>query len=443
MKAYLDLDREELKQLHEELLEEYDAWKEMGLSLNMARGKPSDEQLQISKGMMTILGDVDLVAEDGTDVRNYGVLDGIPEAKRLMGDLMGVKASQTIIFGNSSLNAMYDTVARAYMFGIMGSIPWCRLDHVRFLCPVPGYDRHFGIISQFGFEMIPIPMNDDGPDMDLVEKYVNHDPYVKGIWCVPLYSNPTGIVYSDETVRRFARLKPAAKDFRIFWDNAYAIHHLYPGKEMKLLNIMDECEKAGNPDIVYQFASTSKITFPGSGIAAISASENNIKDILSHLIWQTIGYDKINQFRHVRFFGDIEGMRRHMERHADILRPKFDGILNLFDQELKDLGIAEWTRPYGGYFISFNAMEGCAKKIVSRCREAGVVMTAAGATFPGGVDPKDSNIRIAPSFPPLDEILTAAKLFITCVKLVTVEKLLEEQEEIRTDVLKKPLETSA
>ena len=427
MRAYQDLNREELLALREELTKEYDAWKEKDLSLNMARGKPADAQLELSKGMMTVLGDVDLIAEDGTDVRNYGVLDGIPEAKRLMGDLMGVKPSQTIIFGNSSLNTMYDTVARAYMFGIMGSAPWSKLDHVKFLCPVPGYDRHFGITAQFGFEMIPIPMNEDGPDMDLVENYVNHDPYVKGIWCVPMYSNPSGIVYSDETVRRFARLNPAARDFRIFWDNAYAIHHLYPGKERKLLNLMEECEKAGNPDIVYQFASTSKISFPGSGIAAISASEANIKDILSRLIWQTIGYDKINQFRHVRFFKDIEGMKKHMELHAQILRPKFEGILDILDRELGDLQIASWTRPAGGYFISFNAMEGCAKKIVSKCREAGVVMTAAGATYPYGVDPADSNIRIAPSFPPLDEILLAAELFATCVKLVAVEKLLEEK----------------
>lgn len=425
MKTYQELSREELTSLHEELVKEYDAWKEKGLSLNMARGKPSSEQLDLTNEIMTVLGTHDYYSEDGTDLRNYGILDGICEAKKLMGDVMDAKPSQTIVFGNSSLKIMFDTVSRAYTFGILGSTPWCKLDKVKFLCPVPGYDRHFGITAQFGIEMIPIPMDENGPDMDLVEQYVNHDETVKGIWCVPKYSNPTGIVYSEETVKRFAALKPAAKDFRIFWDNAYALHHLYPDVDVDIPNILEECEKAGNPDMVYQFASTSKITFPGAGIAAMSASEANIEEVKSRLAWQTIGYDKINELRHVRFFKDVEGLSVHLKKHADIMRPKFEATLEELDKELSDLKIASWTRPLGGYFISFDSMEGCAKKIVAKCKEAGLIMTGAGATFPYGLDSRDSNIRIAPTFPPLNEVKTAIPLFITCVKLVTVEKLLE------------------
>ncbi len=426
MKAYQELSREELISLHEELLKEYDAWKEKDLTLNMARGKPSSAQLDLTNDIMTVLGHDDYYSEDGTDLRNYGILDGICEAKKLMGDVMDAKPSQTIVFGNSSLKIMFDTVSQAYTFGILGSTPWCKLDKVKFLCPVPGYDRHFGITAQFGIEMIPIPMDENGPDMDLVEEYVNNDETVKGIWCVPKYSNPTGIVYSEETVKRFAALKPAAKDFRIFWDNAYALHHLYPDIDVDIPNILEECEKAGNPDMVYQFASTSKITFPGAGIAAMSASEANIEEVKYRLSWQTIGYDKINELRHVRYFKNVEGLSTHLKKHADIMRPKFQATLEMLDKELSDLKIARWTNPLGGYFISFDAMEGCAKKIVAKCKEAGVTMTEAGATFPYGVDPKDSNIRIAPTFPPLDEIVTAVSLFITCVKLVSVEKLLEE-----------------
>ena len=426
MKAYKELSREELNALHEELVKEYEDWKAKGMKLDISRGKPSKQQLDLTKKMMNILSEDDIYSEAGTDLRNYGILDGIPEAKKLMGDLMGAKPSQTIVCGNSSLNIMYDTVARAYMFGIMGSTPWCKLDQVKFLCPVPGYDRHFGITAQFGFEMIPIPLTADGPDMDMVEEYVNHDAAVKGIWCVPLYANPSGSVYSDEVVKRFANLKPAAEDFRIFWDNAYCVHHLYPGKEAKILNILEECEKAGNPDIVYQFASTSKISFPGAGVAAVSASEANVKDILAHMKWSTIGYDKINQLRHVRFFKDIDGINAHMKLHAEIIRPKFEAILALLEEEIADLEIASWSKPVGGYFISFQAMEGCAKAIVAKCKEAGVTMTGAGAAYPHGYDPQDSNIRIAPTLPPLEEIILAAKLFVTCVKLVSVEKLLEK-----------------
>jgi DNA-binding transcriptional MocR family regulator len=323
---------------------------------------------------------------------------------------------------------MYDTVARAMTHGIMGNTPWCKLDKVKFLCPVPGYDRHFSITEYFGIEMINIPMHADGPDMDMVEKLVSEDEAVKGIWCVPKYSNPTGNSYSDEVVRRFARLKPAAKDFRIFWDNAYGIHHLYDDVQDELIEILTECKKAGNPDMVYKFASTSKISFPGSGIAAIATSHNNMEDIKKQLCIQTIGHDKVNQLRHVRFFGDIEGMKEHMRLHANILRPKFEMVLNIFREELGGLEIGSWIEPKGGYFVSFDAMPGCAKKIVSRCKKAGVVLTGAGATYPYGKDPQDSNIRIAPSYPPVADLEIATRLFCLCVKLVSVDKLLETAE---------------
>ena len=426
MKSYKELTREELLELQKELQAEYEEEKAKGLKLDISRGKPSKAQLDLSMPMMDVLNSTsDLSSEDGTDARNYGGLEGIAEARKLMGDVMGVDPSQVIVFGNSSLNIMYDCVARSVMFGVMGSTPWCKLDKVKFLCPVPGYDRHFGITEQFGFEMINIPLLEDGPDMDMVEEYVNNDPAVKGIWCVPLYSNPTGTVYSDEVVKRFANLKPAAEDFRIYWDNAYAIHHLYEEKQGSLLNIIDECAKAGNPDMVYQFCSTSKVTFSGAGIAAMSASPANIADVKSRMKWATIGFDKINQLRHVRFFKDYDGLTEHMKLHANVIRPKFQALLEKLDKELGELGIATWTNPLGGYFISFNAMEGCAKKIVAKCKEAGLVMTGAGAAFTDGNDPKDSNIRIAPTMPSPEELTIAADLFVTCVKLVSVEKLLE------------------
>lgn len=427
MKPYNQMSLEELKEEKAILEKEYEEYKKKGMKLDISRGKPSKDQLELSMPMMDTLNSThELFGEDGTDARNYGLLAGVPEARRLMGEIMGADPSQVIVCGNSSLNIMYDTVARSYMFGVMGSTPWCKLDQVKFLCPVPGYDRHFGVTEQFGIEMICIPLSEDGPDMDLVEEYVNKDPAVKGIWCVPLYSNPTGCVYSDETVKRFANLKPAAKDFRIYWDNAYAVHHLYPGEERSILNIMEECEKAGNPDLVYQFCSTSKITFSGAGVAAVAASKANIEDILSKMKWQTIGYDKINQLRHARFFKNLDGINEHMKKHADIIRPKFEIMLSMLDEELGGLEIASWSRPVGGYFISFDAMEGCAKEIVAKCKEAGVVMTGAGAAFPYGKDPKDSNIRIAPTMPPVSELKEAAELFILCVKLATVEKLLEK-----------------
>lgn len=427
MKTYKSMCKEELEALKAELEKEYNGFKEQGLKLDMSRGKPSTEQLDLSMEMMDILdSSSDLRCSTGVDCRNYGVLDGIPEAKALLGAMCEVDADKMIIYGNSSLNVMYDTVARAMTHGIMGSTPWGKLDKVKFLCPVPGYDRHFAITEYFGIEMINIPMTPEGPDMDLVEKYVSEDEAVKGIWCVPKYSNPQGISYSDETVRRFARLKPAAKDFRLFWDNAYSVHHLYDDDQDVVLEILDECEKAGNPDLVYKFTSTSKISFPGSGIAAIATSANNLEDIKKQLFIQTIGHDKLNQLRHVRFFKDIDGIHEHMRKHAAIMRPKFEAVIDTLERELGGLEIGSWIKPKGGYFISFDAMDGCAKAIVAKAKEAGVVMTNAGATYPYGKDPHDSNIRIAPSFPTLEELKIAAKLFTVCVKLVSVEKLLGE-----------------
>ncbi len=427
MKPYQELSREELEALEEKLQKEYDAFKERGLKLDMSRGKPSKEQLDLSMGMMDVLSSgVNLVGEEGVDCRNYGVLDGIKEAQELLGAISEVSADKIIIYGNSSLNVMYDTVSRAMTHGVMGSTPWCKLDKVKFLCPVPGYDRHFAITEYFGIEMINVPMTPTGPDMDMVEKLVSEDEAIKGIWCVPKYSNPQGISYSDETVRRFAALKPAAKDFRIYWDNAYSVHHLYDDDQDVILEILDECEKAGNPDMVYKFTSTSKISFPGSGIAAIATSKNNIEEIKKQLAIQTIGHDKVNQLRHVLFFKNLDGVVEHMRKHAAILRPKFEAVISTLETELGGLGIGSWVKPKGGYFISFDAMDGCAKAIVAKAKEAGVVMTGAGATYPYGKDPKDRNIRIAPSFPSAEELKLAAELFVLCVKLVSVQKLLGE-----------------
>ena len=428
MTAYKDLSREELLEIKKKLEKEFDKVRAQGLHLDMSRGKPSKAQLDLSMGMMDVLtSDSDLVCIEGVDCRNYGVIDGIKEAKQLFADMMEVPKDNIIIFGNSSLNVMYDTVARAMTHGIMGSTPWCKLDKVKFLCPVPGYDRHFAITEHFGIEMINVPMTENGPDMDIVQQYVENDPAVKGIWCVPKYSNPQGITYSDETVHRFATLNPAAEDFRIFWDNAYGIHHLYEDKQDYLIEILMECKKEGHPDMVYKFGSTSKISFPGSGIAAIAGSDANMADIRQMMAVQTIGHDKLNQLRHVRFFKDIHGMVTHMKLHAEILRPKFEAILTCLDKELSGLEIGTWLAPRGGYFISFDAMEGCAKAIVAKAKEAGLVMTPAGATFPYGNDPKDSNIRIAPSFPTPEELAVATKVFVLSVKLVSIDKILSGQ----------------
>ena len=427
MKAYQELSREELLTLKEQLDAAYEEEKAKGLKLDMSRGKPGFTQLALSMPMMDVINsDSDMRTMLGNDTRNYGDLDGIGECRRLMANMMSVNKDNVVICGNSSLNIMYDTVSSSMTHGVNGSTPWCKLDKVKFLCPVPGYDRHFRITEYFGIEMIPVPLGEDGPDMDMVEKYVNSDSSVKGIWCVPKYSNPSGISYSDEVVKRFANLKPAAEDFRIYWDNAYCIHHLYDDNQAEILNILEECEKAGNPNMVYIFASTSKVTFPGSGVSAIASSIENVEYIEKQMAVQTIGHDKINQLRHARFFKDIDGMKAHMKKHADLMRPKFEAVLQVLEEELGSLGIGTWTKPYGGYFISFDAMEGCAKAIVAKCKEAGVVLTGAGATYPYGKDPKDSNIRIAPSFPTPEEMAMATNLFVLCVKLVSVEKLLNQ-----------------
>ena len=428
MKPYSQLSKEELTALKKELEKQFEDVKGKGLKLDMSRGKPAKAQLDLSNGMMDILNsETDLVSSDGVDCRNYGILDGISDARKLLADMSEVPERNILIYGNSSLNVMFDTVARAMTHGFLGSTPWCKLDKVKFLCPVPGYDRHFGITEFFGIEMINVPLLPTGPDMDMVEKLVAEDPAIKGIWCVPKYANPTGISYSDETVKRFAHLKPAAEDFRIFWDNAYCIHHLYNGEPAQILNILEECEKAGNPDMVYEFVSTSKVVFPGSGMAALAASTANVASIKKQMAVQTIGHDKVNQLRHVRFFGDNKGMEAHMKKHADLIRPKFEALISIMEEDLGGLDIAEWTNPKGGYFIGFDSMPGCAKEIVAKMKEAGVILTGAGATFPYHIDPQDKNIRLAPTFPTIDELKLASRVFTVCVRLVSAEKLLAEK----------------
>ena len=429
MQKYSEMSKEQLQALKKELDQQYAEIKAQGLALDMSRGKPSVDQLNISMDMMDVLSSsTDLRCETGVDCRNYGVMDGIPEAKRLLGEISEVDPEHIIIYGNSSLNVMFDTVSRSMTHGVMGNTPWCKLDKVKFLCPVPGYDRHFKITEFFGIEMINVPMSPEGPDMDMVEKLVSEDPAIKGIWCVPKYSNPQGYTYSEETVKRFAHLKPAAPDFRIYWDNAYSVHHLYDDEKEQdfLLEILDECAKAGNPDMVYKFTSTSKISFPGSGIAALAASKANLDDIRKYITVQTIGHDKLNQLRHVKFFKSFEGMCEHMKKHRDIIAPKFDLVCETLKNEIAPLGIGSWTVPEGGYFISFNSLNGCAKRIVQLCSEAGVTLTGAGATFPYGKDPDDKNIRLAPTYPSMDELKKAMELFTICVKLASAEKLLAE-----------------
>lgn len=426
MKPYQEMSREELLQEKKSLEQQYKTFCEKGLKLDMSRGKPSKAQLDLSEPMMDVLtSETALVSRLGTDLRNYGALDGIDEAKELIAEILDTNAENVIVYGNASLNIMYDCISRSMIHGVLGNTPWCKLDKVKFLCPVPGYDRHFAITEFFGIEMINIPMGEGGPDMDMVEKLVSEDESVKGIWCVPKYSNPLGTSYSEETVRRFANLKPAAKDFRIYWDNAYCVHHLYEEKRDEIPDILSECAKAGNPDMVYEFCSTSKVTFSGSGISGLATSLANKEDIKKQLGVQTIGFDKINQLRHVKFLKDRAGVEAHMMKHAALIRPKFEMLLKKFDSELAGLGVGSWTNPNGGYFITYFANEGCAKEIVAKAKEAGMVMTGAGAPYPYKKDPKDSVIRIAPTLPPLEELEVAADLFIVCVKLVSVSKLLE------------------
>lgn len=427
MKTFQEMSRQELEEMRGELTARFEEIKAKGLKLDMSRGKPAPEQLDTAMPLLNVLNaESDMQAENGTDCRNYGLMDGLPEAKRLIGEMLETKPENVIVDGNASLSLMFDTVSHSVTHGVCGSTPWCKLDHVKFLCPAPGYDRHFKVTEYFGIEMITIPMTEDGPDMDLVEKYVQEDESVKGIWCVPKYSNPQGYTYSDETVRRFANLKPAARDFRIYWDNAYCIHDLYEDKQDTLLEILAECERAGNPDLVFEFASTSKISFAGAGVSAVASSPKNLEWFKKAMTVQTIGPDKINQLRHVRYYKDRAGLKAQMMKNSALIRPKFELVLEMLKEELGGLGIGRWTNPLGGYFISFDAVEGCAKAIVAKCKEGGMVLTGAGATYPYGVDPKDSNIRIAPSYPSLAEMKEATKLFILCVKLVSIDKILEQ-----------------
>ena len=428
MTEYKDLSTDEMRTLYDALERQYEEYCALDLELNMARGKPSPEQLELSMPMLDCVNSTsDYRAADGTDCRNYGVLAGLPEARTFIANMLDVAPEQVIVCGASSLNVMFDTIARAWISGLGGQLPWSKLDSVKFICPVPGYDRHFAICEHFGIEMIPVELGEDGPDVAEVARLVA-DPAVKGIWCVPQYSNPCGYTYSDEVVRGLAALKPAASDFRIFWDNAYAVHHLYdePTQQDHVLNIIDACADAGHPDMVFEFCSTSKVTLPGAGISAFVSSVANVNVMLVAMGAQTIGFDKLNQLRHVRFLKDAEGVAAHMSKHAELLRPRFEKVLEIFDEDLGDTGIGSWTRPRGGYFISFTGLDGTAKATVAKAKEAGVALTGAGATWPYGNDPHDSNIRIAPSFPSIEELEQAARIFTVCARMTALEKLMEK-----------------
>lgn len=417
------MSKSELTQQLEQLQDEYKKYQDMGLKLDMSRGKPGAEQLNLSEGLLkTIVSNDDCKTADGLDCRNYGVLTGIPEIKEMFAELLGVEENEIMVGGNSSLNMMFDAVSAMMTANVNGGTPWAKLDKVKWLCPAPGYDRHFGITEYFGIEMITVPMTSQGPDMDMVEELVSKDSSIKGIWCVPKYSNPQGITYSDETVTRFAKLKPAADDFRIIWDNAYAIHDIAEQGDT-LLNIMEECKKYGNEDLPIIFASTSKITFPGAGVACMAASDKNMKFFLNKYTIQTIGYDKLNMLRHVKFFGNYQGLLAHMQKHRAVLEPRFKAVTDKLDAELSGLGIAQWVNPKGGYFVSVDVLEGCAKRVVQLCKDAGVVLTGAGATYPYGKDPKDSNIRLAPTLPPVEELEIAMNLFCLSTKIAALEKL--------------------
>lgn len=404
----------------------YDKFKSQKLDLDMSRGKPSKEQLDLSSKLLNILEKEDIYSSNGTDIRNYGILDGISECKEFFSKVLDINKDNIFIGGNSSLNMMYDAISRAMNFGILGNTPWHKLDKVKFLCPSPGYDRHFSICEDFNIEMITIDMNENGPDMDKVEHLVHNDDIIKGIWCVPVYSNPQGIIYSNSVIERFAKLKPKAKDFRIFWDNAYFAHHLNE-PNYTIYNLFNECKKNDNLDILYFFISTSKITFSGSGVSVIACSENNMIELKKHCSVQTIGFDKINQLRHVRFLKSVENLKAHMREHAKLIRPKFDIVLNILKSEIGDLGLANWIEPNGGYFISMNTINGCAKRTITLCSQAGVKFTPAGATYPYGVDPNDSNIRIAPTYPSESELEISMKVFCVCLKISCIEHILKNK----------------
>lgn len=420
---YAEMTAEQRKKEYDSLLNEYKEYGMRKLRLDMSRGKPSAAQLMLSQDMLGVISTSDdCKTEDGFDCRNYGVLDGIPEAKKIFADILQVPTKNIIVTGNSSLNIMYDEFVRLMLYGAANvDEPWCKKEHIKFLCPVPGYDRHFEICESLGIEMINIPTLSDGPDMDLVEEYIK-DESVKGMWCVPKYSNPEGITYSDETVRRFAALKPAARDFRIFWDNAYVVHN-FDGNDTKLLNIFDEVKKYGNEDMVLIFTSTSKISFPGSGVAVLAASDANIAHTKSKMSIQTIGYDKLNMMRHVKFFKSMDGVIDHMKKHAEIIRPHFETVLRIFDEKLEPSGIAKWTKPTGGYFISLDLPDGCAKRVFDLAQSVGVTLTSAGATFPYHRDPNDRNLRIAPTYPTIDELATATEVLCVCAKMAAIEKM--------------------
>lgn len=421
------MENEQIRKINREAAQQYENFKELKLNLNMARGKPCAKQLDLALGVLEALhARSEFANSNGDDCRNYGVWNGLPEMRAIFSDMLGVPADHIVLGNNSSLQMMFDCISQGYTHGFGGCEPWCRQEKIRFLCPSPGYDRHFAVTEYFGFEMIPVPMLKTGPDMDIVEELVNKDPTVKGCWCVPKYSNPTGITYSDETVRRFAALRPAAKDFRIMWDNAYCVHDLTDTPDT-LLNLYEECLKQGTEDHVFFFASTSKISFPGAGVSALAGSTRNIEDIKKRISAQTIGPDKLNQLRHILFLHDINGVRKLMQGHREILEPKFRIVREFLEKELGDLGIAKWSSPNGGYFVNLDVMNGCAKRVVTLCKEAGVVLTDAGATFPYGADPNDSNIRIAPSFPPEEELSQAMHLLCICVRLAASEKLLADR----------------
>ena len=422
MMKYTEMTVQQRKAEYAAVLAEYEKQKALGLKLNMARGKPGREQLDMVTDLCNILVKPEDFISDGIDSRNYGNVDGLPAAKALFADILGCKPEQCFVGGNASLQLMYDTVAKAYSNGLLHSEkPWSKLEKVKWLCPAPGYDRHFKVTQSFGAELITVPMTENGPDMDVVEELIK-DPAVKGMWNVPKYSNPDGIIYSDETIRRIAAMKPAAPDFMLMWDNAYCIHE-FDGEFVPFADILSLCAENGNADMVYEFASTSKVTFPGAGVAVMATSEANLAYLIPLINIQTIGFDKINQLRHVKYLQDKEHTLALMQRHAAILRPKFRAVLDALDREIAPLGIGEWKRPKGGYFVSYNAMPGTAKRALALCKEAGVTMTGAGATFPYGVDPQDSNIRIAPSLPPVEELQQTIAVFCVCVKLAALEKL--------------------